>query len=103
LRAEKTLSDKQLEMAERLKAPPNAQPTYPPAAFIQPQTAHAPAGLDVKAVVHHSPRCWQRNLSRNIDMPTFSFCPEPLLIHADASMVDQVLLNLTVKCCATHS
>ena len=52
--------------------------------------------LDVNDVVTNITKMLRRILGEDIQMQ-FKYAPEPLLIHADGSMIDQVLLNLTVN------
>jgi len=53
---------------------------------------------DLNEVVTNITKMLQRILRENIQIH-FKFSPKALLIHADAGMLDQVLMNLTVNAC----
>jgi two-component system, cell cycle sensor histidine kinase and response regulator CckA len=52
--------------------------------------------LELNDVISHTNRMLQRILGEHIQMQ-FKYAPQPLFIHADAGMMDQVLMNLTVN------
>lgn len=52
--------------------------------------------LDIKEIVDSMATMLQRTLGENIELK-FKFFDTPLLIHADAGMIDQILLNLAVN------
>ncbi|HEY4415348.1 MAG TPA: PAS domain S-box protein [Verrucomicrobiae bacterium] len=52
--------------------------------------------LDLNQTVNHMTRMLNRVISAEIQMQ-FKFAPAALLVHADAGMLDQVLLNLVVN------
>ena len=55
-----------------------------------------PRDLDLCESIAGMAKMFQRILGEDIQI-RLQYAPEPLLIHADASMVDQVLMNLTLK------
>jgi PAS domain S-box-containing protein len=52
--------------------------------------------LDLNDIVRHMTRMLERILGEDVRL-RFNFAPEPLWVHADAGMIDQVLLNLAVN------
>ena len=52
--------------------------------------------LDLNEVVTQTTKMLQRVLGENIQMQ-FRYAPKPLFLHADAGMMDQILLNLAVN------
>jgi len=97
LKAEETLSDKQLEMAEEIESSAQraADLTRQLLLFSRRQPMER-RDLDLKAVIGNIAKMLQRILGEGVEM-RFKFSPEPLLIHADAGMIDQILLNLTIN------
>ena len=63
--------------------------------FSRKQTMQ-PQNLNLKDVVDNMTKMLQRTLGEQIQVQ-FKFAPEPLFIHADPGMIDQILLNLTVN------
>jgi len=55
-----------------------------------------PRDLDLCESIAGMAKMFQRILGEDIQI-RLQYAPEPLLIHADASMVDQVLMNLTLN------
>jgi len=97
LKAEQSLSEKQLEMAGEIESSAQraADLTRQLLLFSRKQPMQR-RDLDMKAVVVNITRMLRRIVGEDIEMQ-FKFFPEPLLIHADAGMIDQILLNLTVN------
>ena len=52
--------------------------------------------LDLNQSLNNMSKMLQRILGENIQMQ-FKFAPQPLFIHADAGMMDQVLMNLAIN------
>jgi CheY-like chemotaxis protein len=52
--------------------------------------------LDLNQSLNSMTKMLQRILGENIQMQ-FKFAPQPLFIHADAGMMDQVLMNLAIN------
>jgi CheY-like chemotaxis protein len=63
--------------------------------FSRKQTMQ-PRNLMVKDLVDNITKMLQRTLGEHIHLQ-FKFSEEPLVIHADPGMIDQILLNLTVN------
>jgi signal transduction histidine kinase/DNA-binding response OmpR family regulator len=63
--------------------------------FSRRQTMQ-PRDLNLHDVVANIARMLQRTLGEDIQLQ-FQYAPEPLLVRADAGMVDQILLNLAVN------
>jgi two-component system cell cycle sensor histidine kinase/response regulator CckA len=64
-------------------------------AFSRRQTMQ-PRDLDLNEVVASTTKMLQRVLGEDINMQ-YNYAPHPLNVHADAGMLDQVLLNLAVN------
>ena len=60
------------------------------------QQAMQARDLDLRDVVHEIAKMLQRTLGEHIEL-RFELPGEPILIHADPGMMDQILLNLTVN------
>ena len=60
------------------------------------QQAMQPVDFDLRDAVTNMARMLQRILGEDIRLQ-FKLAPVPLAIHADAGMIDQILLNLTVN------
>ncbi|HZI34087.1 MAG TPA: PAS domain S-box protein, partial [Candidatus Binatia bacterium] len=56
-----------------------------------------PRDVDLNEVLTSFTRMLQRILGEDIQMH-FKLSPQPLLLHADAGMLDQILINLSVNC-----
>jgi PAS domain S-box-containing protein len=55
-----------------------------------------PRDLDLNDLITNITKMLQRSLGEDIRMQ-FKYAPQPLFIHADASMVDQIFMNLAVN------
>lgn len=60
------------------------------------QQAMQPRDFDLNDIVTNMTQMLRRILGEDIQMQ-FKLSPSPLVIHADAGMIDQILLNLTVN------
>ncbi len=60
------------------------------------QQSLQPRDLVINDVITHIAKMLQRILGENVQM-LFKFSPQPLMVHADNGMMDQILLNLTVN------
>ena len=97
LKLEPSLSVEQLECAGDIEkaAKRAADLTRQLLLFSRKQTMQ-PRNLNLKDLVDNMTRMLQRTLGEPIQLQ-FKFAPEPLLVHADPGMLDQILLNLTVN------
>ncbi len=98
LRTEQDLSQAQMDYATEIEkaAQRAANLTRQLLVFSRRQTIQ-PRDLDLNDVIANMTKMLQRILGEDIQMH-FKYAPNPLFIHADAGMLDQVLLNLTVNC-----
>ncbi|MGO8764849.1 MAG: PAS domain S-box protein [Limisphaerales bacterium] len=63
--------------------------------FSRKETMHF-QDLELNDSVGNMTRMLRRTIGENIQM-RFKFSPQPLFVHADAGMIDQVLMNLAVN------
>lgn len=97
LREERNLPPTQFDFASEIEkaAQRAANLTRQLLLFSRRQTLQ-PRDLDLNELISHMTKMLQRILGEDIQMQ-FNHAPEPLYIRADAGMVDQVLMNLTVN------
>ena len=97
LKTEQTLTDKQLEYAGDIEksAQRAANLTRQLLLFSRKQAMQL-RDLDLNEVTTNIAKMLQRVLHENIQMQ-FKLSTRPVLIHADAGMLDQVMMNLTVN------
>jgi CheY-like chemotaxis protein len=97
LKSESSLTPQQLDFAREIEksAQRGADLTRQLLLFSRKQTMQ-PRNLNLKDLVDSMTRMLQRTLGEQIQLQ-FKFAKEPLLIHADPGMMDQILLNLTVN------
>jgi PAS domain S-box-containing protein len=97
LKAEQNLSLQQLDFAGEIEqaAQRAANLTRQLLLFSRKQALQL-RDLDLNEVVTSITKMLQRILGEDAQMQ-FKFSPQPLLVHADAGMMDQVLMNLTVN------
>jgi len=97
LQTEPDLPDRHRDMAEEIKtaAQRAANLTRQLLLFGRKQALQL-RDIDLNETVTDIARMLQRLLGEAVQMQ-FIFCPRRLLIHADAGMMDQILLNLTVN------
>ena len=97
LKSEPNLSLEQLELAGDIEkaADRGANLTRQLLLFSRKQTMQ-PRNLKLKDVVENIAKMLQRTLGEQFEL-RFKFPDEPLVIHADPGMIDQILLNLTVN------
>jgi len=97
LRAESNLSLEQLESAREIEqaAARAANLTRQLLLFSRKQSMQ-PRSLELKEVVENISRMLRRTLGEQIQLQ-LKYAGEPLLIHADPGMMDQILLNLVVN------
>ncbi|MGC9943460.1 MAG: PAS domain S-box protein [Verrucomicrobiota bacterium] len=97
LKSEQNLSLQQLDFADDIeKAAQRAANLTRQLLLFSRQQAMQPHDLNVKGVVANMTRMLQRTLGEHIHLQ-FKFSEEPMYIHADPGMIDQILLNLTVN------
>jgi PAS domain S-box-containing protein len=97
LKAEQNLSVHQLDFASEIeKAAQRAADITRQLLLFSRKQALQPRDLDLNEVVTSITKMLQRTLGEDVQMQ-FKFSPQPLLVHADAGMVDQILMNLTVN------
>jgi PAS domain S-box-containing protein len=97
LKSEPSLSLQQLEFAREIEraAERAANLTRQLLLFSRKQTMQ-PRNLKLKEVVENIAKMLQRTLGEQVQLQ-FKFAAEPLVIHADPGMIDQILLNLVVN------
>ena len=97
LKSEKGLSSEQLEYARDIEqaAQRGANLTRQLLLFSRKQTMQ-PQNLKLKDVVDNMTKMLQRTLGEQVHLQC-KFAEEPLIIHADPGMIDQILLNLAVN------
>ena len=97
LKAEQNISAKQLDFAVEIeKATQRAADLTRQLLLFSRKQALQPRDLDLNEVVTSITKMLQRTLGEDVEMQ-FKFSPQPLLIHADAGMMDQILMNLTIN------
>ncbi len=97
LKSESNLSLEQLELAGDIEkaADRGANLTRQLLLFSRKQTMQ-PRNLKLKEVVENIAKMLQRTIGEQCELK-YKFSEEPLVIHADPGMIDQILLNLTVN------
>jgi PAS domain S-box-containing protein len=97
LKAEGELTPGQLEFAGEIEksSARAANLTRQLLLFSRQQTMQA-RDLDLNDVVANITKMLHRILGEDIRMQ-FRYAPQPLFVHADAGMLDQILINLTVN------
>jgi PAS domain S-box-containing protein len=97
IKLEQNLSLQQLDFASEIEASAQraANLTRQLLLFSRQQTMLS-HDLDLKEVVANIAKMLQRTLGEQVQLQ-FKFFEEPLFIHADAGMIDQILLNLAVN------
>src|ERR1019366_964695 len=97
LKSESTLTAQQLEFAGDIeKATKRAADLTRQLLLFSRKQILQPRNLNLKDLVDSMTRMLQRTLGEQIELQ-FKFAKEPLVIHADPGMMDQILLNLTVN------
>jgi two-component system cell cycle sensor histidine kinase/response regulator CckA len=97
LKTEKNLSLQQLNIAGDIeKAAERAANLTRQLLLFSRQQTMQPHDLNLKDVVANMTRMLQRTIGVQVQLQ-FKFSEQPILIHADAGMIDQILLNLTVN------
>jgi PAS domain S-box-containing protein len=97
LKSDDTLSKAQLELTSEIAAAAQraAALTRQLLLFSRKETMR-PEDLDLDQSINDMTKMLRRTLGADIQLQ-FKFSMQPLFIHADAGMVDQILLNLTVN------
>jgi len=97
LKTEKGISSEQLESASEIEKATEraANLTRQLLLFSRRQTMQ-PRDLDLNQSINDMTKMLRRTIGDDIQVQ-FKFAMEPLLIHADAGMMDQVLMNLAVN------
>jgi PAS domain S-box-containing protein len=97
LKSGRNLSPEELNFAEDIgkAAERGANLTRQLLLFSRKQTLQ-PRNLKLKELVANITRMLERTLGEHVQLQ-FKFSEEPLCIHADPGMIDQILLNLTVN------
>ncbi len=97
LKTERDLAPQQLESASEIEnaAKRAANLTRQLLLFSRRQTMQ-PRDLDLNQSINDMTKMLRRTIGDDIQVQ-FKFAMEPLLIHADAGMLDQVLMNLAVN------
>ena len=97
LKAEPGFASKHLEYARdiELASQRGANLTRQLLLFSRKQTMQ-PQNLKLNEVVDNMTKMLQRTLGEQVQLQ-FKYAEEPLIIHADPGMIDQILLNLTVN------
>jgi PAS domain S-box-containing protein len=92
-----SLSSEQLELARQIgeAAQRGAALTRPLLLFSRKQTLQL-RDMDLNQSINQITRILKRTLGENIELH-FKFALQPLYIHADSGMMDQVLMNLAVN------
>ena len=97
LKAEQSLSPEQLDFAGEIeKSAQRAADLTRQLLLFSRKQALQPRDLDLNEVVTSITKMLRRVLGEDVQMQ-FKFSPQPLLVHADAGMVDQILMNLTIN------
>jgi PAS domain S-box-containing protein len=97
LRSESTLSAEQMDFVRGIAAAAQhaSNLTRQLLMFSRRQTMH-PTELNLSETINNMTNILRRTLGEHIELQ-FKFSMQPLFIHADAGMIDQVLLNLVVN------
>jgi two-component system, cell cycle sensor histidine kinase and response regulator CckA len=97
LKTEEDVSSEQLESANEIEkaAERAANLTRQLLMFSRRQTMQ-PHDLDLNQSINDMTKMLRRTIGENIQVQ-FKFAMQPLFIHADAGMLDQVLMNLAVN------
>lgn len=97
MRMEPTLSLEQRDFAGEIEkaAERGANLTRQLLLFSRQQTLQ-PRDFKLNEAVENMAKMLRRTLGEQFDLQ-FKFAPEPLYLHADSGMIDQILLNLTVN------
>jgi nitrogen-specific signal transduction histidine kinase/CheY-like chemotaxis protein len=97
LKSGRNLSPEELNFAEDIgkAAERGANLTRQLLLFSRKQTLQ-PRNLELKELVANISRMLERTLGEHVQLQ-FKFSEEPLCIHADPGMIDQILLNLSVN------
>jgi PAS domain S-box-containing protein len=97
LKAEGSLSPAQSEFAEEIRASTQraAALTRQLLLFSRKETLQ-PYDLDLNQSINDMTKMLRRTIGEDIQLQ-FKFAMQPLFVHADASMMDQVLMNLAVN------
>jgi signal transduction histidine kinase/CheY-like chemotaxis protein len=97
LKCEQNLSLEQLASASEIEqAAQRATNLTRQLLLFSRQQTMQPHDLNLQDVVANIAKMLKRTLGEHIHLQ-FKFSPQPLYIHADAGMMDQILLNLTVN------
>jgi PAS domain S-box-containing protein len=97
LKTESNLSLEQLDSASEIeKASARATNLTRQLLLFSRQQTMQPRELNLKDVVENISKMLRRTLGEHIHL-LLKFPPQPLFIHADPGMVDQILLNLAVN------
>jgi PAS domain S-box-containing protein len=98
LKAGEDLSSQQLESANEIEKATEraANLTRQLLLFSRRQTMQ-PRDLDLNQSINDMTKMLRRTLGETIQVQ-FKFAMQPLLMHADAGMMDQVLMNLAMPC-----
>ncbi len=99
LKAEGGLNEEQLESAgEILAAVERAAALTRQLLLFSSREAFRPHELDLSTSITSTIRMLKRLVGEQIDIQ-FEMAPQPMFIHADPGMIDQVVLNLVVNAC----
>ncbi len=97
LKMAENLSLKQLDCADEIvKATGRAANLTRQLMLFSRKQAMQPQDVRLRDVLESMTKILHRTLGEHIHLH-FKFAPEPLYVHADSSMIDQVLLNLAVN------
>ncbi len=97
LKLQKNLSLQQLDYASEIeKAAERAANLTRQLLLFSRQQAMQPRDLNLKDIVANIAKMLQRTLGDHIQLQ-FKFSGQPIFIHADSGMIDQILLNLVVN------
>jgi PAS domain S-box-containing protein len=97
MKSEGDLSVAQLEFAREIaKATQHAANLTRQLLTFSRKQAMQPRDLDLSETINNMTNILRRTLGENIEMQ-FKFAMQPLFVHADAGMLNQVLLNLAVN------
>ena len=91
------VSPEQLESAEEITATiQRASALTRQLLLFSSREAFQPRDLDLSEAIANTSKMLRRILSENIEFQ-LKLAPQPMFVHADANMLDQVLLNLAVN------
>jgi len=97
LKTEKALSPEKMESAKVIEmATERAANLIRQLLLFSRKQTMQPRQLDLNQSINDMAKMLRRTIGEDIHVQ-FKFAMEPLLIHADAGMMDQVLMNLTVN------